>query len=72
MGGPRGFLLRPRRLRTGSADHTLRLWDVATGKGLAWFPGHANYATAAAFSPDGRRALGASSEGSMYLWELPK
>jgi WD40 repeat protein len=53
-------------------DQTLRLWDVATGQPLAPpFRGHTHAVSACAFTPDGRRALTASYDGTLRLWQLP-
>src|SRR5262249_2334919 len=39
----------------GSADHTLRLWDAATGRPLRRVATDTGGASALAFSPDGKR-----------------
>jgi WD40 repeat protein len=49
-----------KRIVSSSADKTVRLWDVATGKELRRFEGHASWVTSVAFSPDGKRILTAS------------
>ncbi|HEV3081266.1 MAG TPA: WD40 repeat domain-containing protein, partial [Gemmataceae bacterium] len=41
----------------GSADKTLKLWEMETGKEVRQFPGHQNGVSAVAFSPDGKKAL---------------
>jgi WD40 repeat protein/tRNA A-37 threonylcarbamoyl transferase component Bud32 len=46
-----------RSLLTGSWDGTARLWDLATGKVRAIFPGHENSLATALFTPDGRGVL---------------
>ena len=38
-------------------DKTLKLWDVASGRVLKSFEGHADAVTSVAFSPDGKTAL---------------
>src|SRR5438552_12430957 len=43
-----------RMLASGSDDSTIKLWDVATGKGRATLKGHDDAVQSMAFSPDGR------------------
>src|ERR1700738_5676035 len=49
----RGVAFSPdgRFVVSGSEDHTLKLWDVKTGRELRTFIGHANWITSVAFSP---------------------
>ena len=41
---------------SGSADRTIKVWDVATGKELLSLDGHTNGILTVVFSPDGRQA----------------
>src|SRR5205823_8881235 len=43
-----------RRVLTASADKTVRLWDVETGRELRRFDGHEDRVICAVLSPDGR------------------
>jgi len=54
---------------TGSADRTVRLWDIETGSVVRQFPGHRNPVETLAFSPDGRLVLAAELEAG-YLWRV--
>jgi WD40 repeat protein len=58
-----------KRVLSGSADRTLRLWDAHTGKCLRVFAGHAGLVRGAALSPDGKRALSGSSDKTVRLWD---
>ncbi len=57
-----------RRALSGSLDHTLRLWDLETGKSRE-FEGHTERVKALALLPDGR-ALSGSWDNTLRLWDL--
>jgi WD40 repeat protein len=59
-----------KRALTGSGDHTLRLWDVESGKELRTFAGHTHTVWDVAFSPNGKKALSGCSDGTARLWEV--
>jgi hypothetical protein len=58
-----------RRVLTGSADKTARLWEADSGKLLATFQGHTGAVFNGVFSPDGRRVLTGSDDKTARLWE---
>jgi WD40 repeat protein len=52
-------------------EHTIELWDVASGKRRHPFPGHACPVVSLAFSPAGSNlASGDSAEGTLIVWNL--
>lgn len=55
---------------SGSADKTLRLWDVASGREIRRFEGHTGSVESVTFSPDGRYALSGSWDETLRLWEF--
>jgi WD40 repeat protein/tetratricopeptide (TPR) repeat protein len=61
-----------RRILTGSADRTARLWDVGTGRLLGKPLEHDGLVLAVAFSPDGRTLVTCSqssaTRGTVRLW----
>jgi WD40 repeat protein len=55
---------------SGSADGTLKLWEVDSGNVLRTFDGHQGMVTSVALSPDGNAALSGSWDGTMKLWNV--
>jgi WD40 repeat protein len=62
-----------KRVLTGSADHTLRLWDVAGGQGtIHTLEGHRRPVSCLAVSPDGRLAASADGGADVLVWDLDR
>jgi hypothetical protein len=59
-----------KRLATGSEDHTVKLWDAATGQELLSLKGHADVVSSLAFSPDGKRLASGSWDKTVKLWDV--
>jgi WD40 repeat protein len=59
-----------RRVVSASADGTLKVWDLNTGRTLAALVGHALGVNACAVTTDGRRVVSASMDGTLKLWDL--
>jgi WD40 repeat protein len=59
-----------RRLLSGSYDHTVRVWDVESGKPLHVLSGHEDWVIDVDLSPDGRVALSGDDDGRVRLWDV--
>jgi NB-ARC domain/WD domain, G-beta repeat/APAF-1 helical domain len=57
------------RLASGSADHTIRLWDLTTGTQIGLLEGHSDRVNALCVLPDGRLAS-SSTDKTIRLWDL--
>ncbi|MBY0229167.1 MAG: hypothetical protein K2W96_07820, partial [Gemmataceae bacterium] len=53
-----------------SADKTVRIIEVATGRDVRRCVGHTASVWAVAFSPDGTRLLSGSKDGTVRLWDM--
>ena len=57
---------------SASWDHTLKLWEAATGKLRHTLEGHNESVWHAAWSPDGVKIVSASADGSVRIWANPE
>lgn len=57
-------------LASGSADQTIRLWDVVTGQCTKVLHGHAGLVTGVTFSPDGCMLASSSYDHTVKLWDV--
>jgi WD40 repeat protein len=55
-------------IATGSTDHTVKLWDVMTGRLKLTLTGSQDDLSALAFSPDGRLIAGGDYDAALNLW----
>jgi WD40 repeat protein len=59
-----------RRAISASEDHTLKVWDLQTGREERTLAGHAGEVRAVALTPDGRCAISASTDLTLKVWDL--
>lgn len=55
-------------LASGSADKTLKVWNLETLDRIRTYRGHRDYVTAVAFSSRGREVASASLDGNVRIW----
>src|SRR5262249_35189554 len=57
-------------LASGSADKTIKLWDMTSRKELLTLKGHRERVTGVAFSADGQHLVSGSDDRSVRLWDI--
>lgn len=55
-------------IASGSADKTVKIWDLATGNLLHSLSGHANWVRGVAFSMDGKTLVSCSADKTIKIW----
>jgi WD40 repeat protein len=58
-----------KRLASGSADWTVRVWDAAGGAALLTLCGHEGVVASVAFSPDGKRIASGARDWTVRVWD---
>jgi WD40 repeat protein len=58
-----------KQILSGSGDHTVKLWDAASGREMRTFSGHSSWVNSVAFSHDGTRVLSGSDDKTVKLWD---
>ena len=57
-------------LATGNEDKTVKIWDVDSGECQQNLPGHSNWVSSVAFSPDGKTLASGSTDHAIKIWNL--
>ena len=58
------------QLISGSADGTIKQWDLTSGGELQTFAGHASYVNTLVLSPDGHTVASGSADQTIALWDI--
>jgi len=59
-----------RHVVSASYDHTLKVWELESGRAVATLQGHVGPVTACAVTLDGRHVVSASYDRTLKVWEL--
>lgn len=59
-----------RRLLSAARDQVIRLWDVATGQGLAKFHRHTATVNGVAWLPSGQGFVSAGADRGIFVWDV--
>ena len=59
-----------RQLASGSADESVRVWDLSSGREVKKLEGHTRGVGSVCFSPDGRQLASGSNDESVRVWDL--
>ncbi|MCA1992267.1 MAG: hypothetical protein LDL41_09530, partial [Coleofasciculus sp. S288] len=59
-----------RVLASGSADYTIKLWDLTLGNCLQTLHGHASWVWSIAFNPNGMQLASGSYDQTVKLWDI--
>ena len=59
------------RLASAGHDHTVRIWEMPSGRLLRTLLGHTDVVYALAHSPDGKRLATASWDHTVKVWATP-
>jgi WD40 repeat protein len=57
------------RIASASNDHTVKIWDAASGQILHTLTGHTDEVKSVVYRPDGRRLASASGDGTVKVWD---
>lgn len=57
-------------LASGTTDHTIKLWNLQTGKCVKTLCGHANWVLSVAFRGDGQMLASSSFDHTIRLWDI--
>ena len=64
--------LDDRLLASASADNTIGLWDVPSGRELRALSGHKGWVKCVRFSPDGRLLASGSNDKTIKIWDVAR
>jgi eukaryotic-like serine/threonine-protein kinase len=57
------------RIASASGDHTVQVWDAASGGHVLTYRGHSSDVTSLTWSPDGKNIVSGSLDGTVQVWD---
>ncbi len=57
-------------IASGSADHSVRIWDTGSETEIGGLEGHTDTVTSLAFYPDEKRIVSGSKDGTVRVWDV--
>jgi WD40 repeat protein len=51
-------------------DHTIKVWELASGHELRTLTGHWGWVSSVAVTPNGRNVVSGSEDKTIKVWEL--
>ena len=64
--------LDSQKIITGSADKTIKIWNMQNGSEEFTLSGHTDVVCTLAITPDGKSVISGSYDGTMKLWDIDK
>ena len=58
-----------KKIVSGSADKTLKVWDATTGKEILTINGHEGSVKSVSYSPDGKKIVSGSADKTIKVWD---
>jgi len=58
-------------IASGSADNTLRVWEVASGNQMAIYRGHTGAINSIVWSPDSQHIASGSTDKTVQILDVP-
>ncbi len=58
-----------KRIASASGDHTVQVWDAASGGHVLTYRGHSSDVTSLSWSPDGKYIVSGSIDGRIQVWD---
>ncbi|NJP08870.1 MAG: protein kinase [Leptolyngbyaceae cyanobacterium RU_5_1] len=57
-------------LASGSADKTIKLWNLSTGQAIRTLKGHSSFVNTLVFSPNGEELISGGADRTINVWHL--